>query len=202
LRLGVDQDVFSADVEFTALLKNNANPEDQGAYYVVKTGATFTETTFSKANFKRVRFTGAWGALAGFTTITPQDGFQVAWNLNLKPVVVDGLGTVDMTHGGLVAGCKCIPIGPTLSQIETQVKLGTIDTGTPSGKETAHGTLLSANAADLTLTGTGISVVLKNAAITESGYVFGSEKLRVGEMAWETTRGFTAGVANAVATVA
>jgi hypothetical protein len=197
LRLGVDQDLFSADLEFTALIKNSANPEDDGAYYVVATGQTYTDTAFAKTNYKRVRFTGAWGALAGWTTIVPQDGFHLAWGLNLRPIVVDGLGTVDMTLIEMVAAARCIPIGPTLAQIETQAKLGGV-----AGSGTAHGALLSGNAADLTLTGTGISVVLKNAALTESGYVFGQDKLRFGEVAWSTTRGFAAGVPAAVATVA
>ena len=65
------------------------------------------------------------------------------------------------------------------------------------------GTLLSANVADLTLTGNGGSpvVVLKNAGIIEHGYAFGTEPLRQGEIAWTTTRGFTAGAPDAVASV-
>lgn len=198
LRLGVDADVFSADVEFTAILKNSANPEDDGAYYTTLTGATFTESAFAKTNFKRVRFTGAWGTKAGFTAIIPQDGFRLGWNLSLKPVTVDGLGTVDFTHNGLVASCKCIPIQPTMVQVEAQAKLG----GNGTGNGTAHGTLLGGNVADLTLTGTGVTVVLKNAAIEDSGYVWSNEKLRQGEISFATTRGFTTGVPNAVATVA
>jgi hypothetical protein len=66
------------------------------------------------------------------------------------------------------------------------------------------GTLLSTNVADLTLTGNGGSpiIVLKNAGITEHGYAFGIAPLRQGEITWTTTRGFTAGVPNAVASVA
>lgn len=197
LRLGVDQDMFSADVEFTALLKNSANPEDDAAYYTVAIAQAYADDTFAKTNFKRVRFAGAWGAKTGWTTIAPQDGFNVSWGLNLAAVTVDGLGTVDMTLTGMVATARCIPIGPTLAQIETEAKLG----GTGSGNGAAHGTLLSANAADLTMTGSGVSVVLKNAALTESGYLFGAEKLRFGEVGWATTRGFAAGVPAAVSTV-
>ncbi|MDB6016035.1 MAG: hypothetical protein JWR19_524, partial [Pedosphaera sp.] len=55
--------------------------------------------------------------------------------------------------------------------------------------------------ADFTITGSGISVVLKNAAMAEHGFMFGREPLRIGEVAWQTTRAFTAGVPGAVATV-
>lgn len=191
LYLGVDSELFAADVELTALIKNGANPEDSGAYYALSTGVSYTDSAFAKTNFKRVRFAGAWGSKTGFTTIAPQKGFHINWNLDLRPVPVDGLGLVDMTVGGLVGSCKCIPIGPTLAQLESNA----------SAQLIAHGGLLSANAADLTLTGSGISVVLKNAGLKEHGYAFGVEPLRVGEVMWGTTRGFAAGVPAAVATV-
>jgi hypothetical protein len=197
LRLGVDENIFAADVEFTALLANSTEPDADGAYFTMLASQTFTETTFAKTNFKRVRCTAAWGSKTGFTSFIGKEGFNITWNLDLKPMSVDGYGTVDYTVAGMTAGCRCIPIGPTPLQIEAQSKLG----GTGTGNSIAHGALLSGNAADLTITGTGLSVVLKNAGLTDSGYVFGVEKLRNGELAWETTRGFTAGVPNAVSTM-
>ena len=194
LRLGVDGDTFSADCVFTAILANGTNPEDAAAYYTLATGQSYSETAFAKTNFKRSRFSGAWGTRTGWTTITPQDGFNVSWALNMKPVTVDGLGTVDMTLVDMVASCRCIPIGPTLAQIEAQAKFG-------SGSGQAHGVLLGANSDDLTLTGTGVSVVLKAAGLVQSGYVFGTDKLRMGEVAWATTRGFSSGTPVAAATV-
>jgi hypothetical protein len=198
LYLGVDEDLFVADVEFTALLANSANPEDDYAFYRVQTGISYADGSFAKTNFKKVRFSGAWGAKTGFTTIVGQKGWRVAWSLDAQPDPVDGLGTVSMFIGpnGLIGNVKCVPIGPTLAQIETQAKLGGV-----TGVGQAHGALLGANAADLTLAGSGISIVAKNAAIVEHGYAFGTNPLRVGEMAWETTRAFSAGVPAAVATV-
>lgn len=192
LYLGVDSELFAAAVEITSLIKNNANPEDAGAYFVRDTAA-YSDTTFALTNFKKCRWTAAWAGKTGLTSFIAQKGFNLAWQLDLKQDTVDGLGTVDMYigEGGLIGGLKCVPIGPTLAQIDTAQATGS-----------AHGALLSAGQADLTLTGTSASVVLKYAAMTESGTAFGIDPLRVGEVAWETTRGFTAGVAQAVATVA
>ena len=145
LRLGVDNDLFSAAVEFTAILANGKNPEAAGAYVTLTTGQTYADNAFSKANFQRARFTGAWGASTGFTSIVPQDGFQIGWQCETKPVAVDGLGTVDMTVDGFVAQCKCIPIGPTMAQLDANSML-----------HQPHGTLLSNNVANLTLAGTGV----------------------------------------------
>lgn len=191
LYLGTDSELFAADLELTALLANNTNPESAGAYYTVQTGQAYSDNAFSKTNFKKVRWIGAWGAKAGFTSIAPQQGFKVGWRLELKPVTVDGYGTIDMTLAGFVGGCRCIPVGPTLAQIEAQTNAQ----GSP------FGSLLSSVAADLTLSGGSSSVVLKNAGMTGHSYVFGVEPLRVGEMAWSTTRGFSSGTPVAVAAV-
>jgi hypothetical protein len=193
LYLGVDSELFAADVEFTAILKNSANPEDAGAYYTLLSGQTYADSAFAKTNYKRVRFSAAWGALTGFTSFSAQKGFQVAFDLDAVPVPCDGLGTVDYTVGNNImqGTVKGIPIGPTLAQIEAQT----------SSQNDALGTLLSNQAADLTLTGSGMSIVAKGAAIIENGYAFGIEPLRFGEITWGTTLGFTAGVPNIVGSV-
>jgi hypothetical protein len=143
-----------------------------------------------------VRFTAAWGSIAGFTAVIPQKGFQINWELDAKPLTCDGLGTVDFTIGEnvLQGSCKCVPIQPAMADLEAQVAAQ----GVPLG------TLLSNTSADLTLTGTGGSpvVVLKSAAISEHGYAFGIEPLRQGEITWTTTRGFTSNAPDAVATAA
>lgn len=192
LYLGVDSELWAAAVEITALLKNNTDPETAGAYFVRDTAA-YADAAFAMTNFKKCRWSAAWTAKTGFTSFIGEKGFRVAWQLDIKPQKVDGLGTVDMYigPGGLIGGCKCVPIGPTMAQVDTAQAL-----------HSAHGALLSAGAADLTLTGTSASVVLKAAAMTESGTAFGVDPLRVGEVGWETTRSVTAGVASVVATVA
>ena len=196
LYLGVDADLFSADVEFTAILANSANPEDANAYYTLATGQSYAETSFAKTNFKRLRFAGAWGAITGFTAIVAQKGFSVGWDLDARPLLCDGLGTVDFTVGEntLQGTCKAIPIQPTLAQIEANA----------SAQGVQLGTLLSTASADLVLTANGGSpaITLKNAGISEHGYAFGIEPLRVGEVTWMTTRGFSSGTAAAVGVIA
>lgn len=195
LYLGVDSELFAADVEFTWLIGNSNNPEDSGAYHTRGTN-TYSDATanFAKTNYKRVRFSGAWGSITGFTSITPQKGVKVSWAADLKPVTVDGLGTRDMSIGddGVIAQAKLIPIGPTIAQLKAQ-----------SQEEAPHGTLGSADSADLTLTGDGGEpvIVLKNAFLADNGLVFDAVDLRVAEATWETTRGFAGGVPAIVSSV-
>lgn len=196
LFLGVDSDLFAADIELTAILKNSTAPETANAYYTIAAAQSYTDNAFAKTNYKRSRFTGAWGALAGFTAIVPQKGFNVSWEFDARPLVADGYGTVDFTVGentfkGL---CKAIPIPTTMAQLEAQA----------AAQGVAMGALLSGLSADLTLTGSAGApiIVLKGAGIVEHGYAFGAEPLRQGEVTWETTRGFTTGAPAAIATAA
>jgi hypothetical protein len=194
LHLGVDQPMFAADVTFTALLRNNMNPEDANAYVTLSAPAFPANTGFAKTNYKQQRYSGAWTGITGFTTITPQNGFQIEWEFRTQPLVVNGLGTVDLTVLGLIARAKCIPIEPTQQQ--------TIDAARSQGASAALGRLLSAGSADLVITGTGVAITLFDAGLMEHGAVFGAEPLRNDEVGWETTRGFTTGAADAVAAVA
>lgn len=192
LYLGIGSELFAAALEVTCLIKNGANPEDAGAYFT-RDSAAYSETTFSLANFKKTRWTGAWGTVTGFGAMVPQKGVNISWKADLQPDPIEGLGTVSMYigQGGMTANTKCVPIGPTAAQVDAAQNVGT-----------AHGSLLSAGAADLTWTGaSGGSVVLKGAGIVSSQGGFGIKPLRVNEVEWETTRAITAGAVGAVATI-
>jgi hypothetical protein len=194
LYLGVDEELFSAEVEFTALLENAANPETAGSYHTRGTNAYSDATAaFSAANFSRTRFTAAWGGISGFTGMVPQKGIQIDWHASLKPIDVDGLGTVDLSVAGMIAQARMIPIGPTLAQMKSA-----------SQEETPMGTLGSALSADLVCTGNGGSpvITLKNAYLKANSMHFDVADLRVNEAVWETTRGFSAGSPAAIATAA
>ena len=193
LHLGVDNELFAAAVEMTSILANGGNPEDAAGYFTRGTTTYVAPASLALTNYVKTRWTAAWTGKTGLTSFVGQKGFDVTWNSDLKPVEVEGWGTVDMTvgEGAMVAQCKCVPIVPTGAQIDTAQAVSV-----------AHGGLLSANAADLTLTTGARSIVLKTAALIESSTMFGVEPLRTGEAVWETTRAVTAGAMGAVATVA
>lgn len=191
LHLGVDSPVYSADVIWTACIKNSANPEDAGAYVVLSSGA-YSDGTFAKTNYKQQRYSAVWGSVTGFTSFQARDGWDLEWDLNLQPEVINAVGTVGYILTGLVCRAKCIPVEATGAQLDTASKF--------SGA--VLGRLLGDQASDLTITGSGVSIVLKNAGIVDHGFAFGAVPLRNGEVTWETTVGFSAGAAAARATVA
>ncbi len=206
LHLGVDSELYSAALELTSIIMNGANPEDASPitpgggvtlttntpYFGRGTKTFAAPASLALTNFVKTRWSAAWTGKTGLTSFIGQKGFDLSWNVDLKPCEVEGWGTVDMTvsEGGVIGQCKAIPIGPTGAQIDTAQAVNS-----------AHGGLLSASGADLTLTGGTHSLVLKGAGLLESGTVFGIEPLRSGEALWETTRGLAAGVVSAVATI-
>lgn len=196
LYLGVDEELWAAAVEFTAILGNGLNPEAAGAYFVRDTNP-YSDGDFSRANFQKARFTGNWTGKTGFASISAQKGFHVAWKLDAKPLTVDSYGTVDFSVGEkvMVGECKCIPIGPTGAQIDTGMQIST-----PMGQR------LSQSSADLVLASAGHTVTLKSAGIATHSVAWGAEPLRINETLWRTTRGFSsgddAGVPDDVATIA
>lgn len=183
LYLGVDKTIFAADVQFTALIRNTYDPDTAAAYFTIDTAA-FTET-FSKTNFKQQRYSAAWGAVAGFTSFQAKEGWNVSWGMKLEPEKSANLGTVDMVLTDFMGTARCIPVESTMAQISAAAKM--------QGTGNALGRLLSATAADLTITGSGVSVALKNAGLAKHAFAFGSKPLRNGEITWETTVGFSAG---------
>jgi hypothetical protein len=204
LRLGVDADLFEAEVEFTCLVGAGLDPGVSASYYTIA-GTTWSDTTagFTKANYLKTRFSGAWGALSGFSPIYPENGFSVAWDLELEPQMMDGYGTIDYVIKNFHATCKCVPVGPTMAQIEAQSQADVPGGGVPIG------TLLSTVKADLTLSGfynaaySGAPpvIVLKNASLLEHSFEFGLTPLRNGELTWETQRAFSSGAPSTTAIV-
>lgn len=201
LYLGIDDEIFAADVEFTSLIADGKNPEDASAYYTIATGQSYSDSTFALTNYKQQRYSSAWGAVPGFTAFQAEKGWRIRWNLGLdfNAAYSSNVGTYDAIITDFSGQASCMPINqPTLAQLETAANAG-------ANASNVLGRLLSGGettAADLVTTGSGVSVTLKNAGIIEHGYVFGPAAQRFGEVTWETTVGFSAGTAAARAVIA
>jgi hypothetical protein len=184
LFLGVNQELFSADVEFTGLIVKNALPSDAAAYYTKTTGA-YSAPTLDRSKFAAPVISADWGAVAGFT---PAFATVKGWNLEFTPelsnevTVVDGLGTLDYTVKDFYATAKAIPVGPTEDQLldalnmQNGIDLGERLSGTPY-------------IGDLTLTvGATAMVTLKNTILLAdgTGLDFSREKFRFSEVTWRT----------------
>lgn len=193
LYLGVDSNIYAADLEFTGLIKNSGNPEDANAYYTIAT-TTYSDTTFEKTYFNQQRWGAVWGA-SPFDAFQFHKGLNIEWEMGLEDEYNANVGTVDKILTSFMGRARGIPLGPTIAQIEARMNY--------QGSGNPLGSLLSDGDDDLVLTGAAPSsvITLKGAAITNWRPVMGATPLLNGEVTWETTRGFSSGTGAAIATV-
>jgi hypothetical protein len=195
LKLAANQEIFSGDLTFTALIKNNTAPTNAAAYYTIATGASYTEGDFPRATHKSLAWTGAWGARTGFTSILTEAGWDVNWEVGVTDDLVDGIGAVDQFVNNCWAAASCIPVGPTLAQIESNQNFQ--DANADIGAD------LGGDVDDLVLTDGTSSLTLYSAALVSDEFVFAPFRKRKGTLAWEIgTREFTTGAPTALAAVA
>jgi hypothetical protein len=94
-------------VQFTGLLKKDGDPQNIEDYFTTGSGASIG-TAFNPALLITAPYTATLGALDPFMSA---EGFEISFDLSLNPVLVDGIGTVDMSMGNLGCNISCIPTG-------------------------------------------------------------------------------------------
>jgi hypothetical protein len=144
------------------------------------------------------RHSAAWGALTGFTTIWPEDGFTVDFQPSWRERKIQGL-TVDFELTAMEIMVKCTPSGPSMKNV-----LDMLGIGGDSAASWPQGSKISAQGtpADLTITdpsGPTTVFILKKPVLKGAGFRFGYETLRVGELAWVSQKRLTTGAADALA---
>lgn len=178
-------------VEFASVLKNNGDPSVADNYFTEASGV-WSDATFATADVRRLVYTAAWGSI--ISSIITEDGWQVIPELQTKAQQIDENGTVDMfiTDVGFMAKCK--PVNLTHSALLTALRIQ--GTGAAIG-----GSIRQASDLVLTGAGSGLVVTLKDAALVEAGFRWGTTTLRDGEIGFVASRTESAGAFGAIATI-
>ena len=196
LKLKANEQIFSGNAKFVALIGNNLSPNTPNAYYTITTGAAYVDSGFAQANFKALAWTGAWGARSGFTNILTQDGWDIDWQVKfLSPDdLIDGIGPVDKFFDSCLPKISAIVVGPSLAQLDAAVDF--------QGNNATVGADIAAESDPLVLTDGTSTITLAVSSVIETGLVFAPGKKRIAKTTWQGTLGFAAGVPNAIAAVA
>lgn len=185
IQLGAHKDIFGP-MEIVGCIKNATAPATANAFYQYQTGQLSPGGTFALTNWLQQTYSATWGAIAGFVAFTTADGWTIECTPNFNPVTSEGL-IVDYALESVDWTATCIPIGPSVAQIDAAKK--TQGAGALRG---ARASALGAGT-DLVITGTGVSITLNNAGIVKSGHKFGTRELRNGEVQWVATTSVTTG---------
>lgn len=177
LYLGIDAEIFAADVEFTAVVGNGLQPEASGSLYTMDTAA-FTDSLV-KTNYKQQRYDAVWGTQGGFTAFQFMKGINVMWEPKLSPHFSANVGTVDFDVEDVIIKVKGIPLEPTNAQMlaPTGVNTGLL------GRLRSAGTTDSSK--DMAITGSGVALTLYKMAMLQQQFAWGAKPLRNGEVVWQ-----------------
>lgn len=173
-------------VQFTGILDLSGDPSLLADYYGVGAGASIG-ATFNPALLVTAPYTATLGA----TTFFSEAGFEISFDLGLTPLVVDGIGTVDMTMANLGCSISCIPVGVAENSFDTF--FGSLD----AGEDLASATL------DIsTATSGGLNFDCGAVVVTDIQKRFSPTENRLGTLSMSAKRTFTTGNPNALFTVA
>lgn len=169
LYLGATKTLFGA-AEVSAIYKDNTAPATDNSIYT-ESASAFAHAAQASATHVTQAYAAVWGdVLASILTLS---GWTISFDLGLRPVVVDDVGTIDMLIENVGVMARCTPYNLAPADILTQLKLQ--GTGVTRGMSLRRGK-------DLTISGTGLSVKIEDAALVQGPLRWGATDLRAGEI--------------------
>jgi hypothetical protein len=165
-------------VQFTGLLKKDGDPQNIEDYYTTTTGDSIG-TGFNPSLIYTAPYTATLGALDPFMSA---EGFEISFDLSLNPVLVDGIGTVDMSMGNLGCNITCIPTG--IAQLDFDTFFDNLSAG-----EDLAVSLLEIK----TTTVGGLDFDCAEVQVTELQRNFSASDNRLGTLTMSAKRKFNAG---------
>lgn len=182
IRCTANNTIFGS-VQFTGLIDKGGNPSALADYYAVGAGAAIG-TAFTTSRIITAPYTCKLGTTTAFYS---EAGFDISFDLSLNPVVVDGIGTVDMSLQNLGCTITCIPTGVAENFFDTY--FGSLDTGEDLSTFSVTIETATVNGMDFTCAQASIIDLQKRFSPTEN---------RLGQLTIAARRGFTSGAPNAL----
>lgn len=166
-------------VEYTAFIGYQNALADATAFWTSSSGNSWSQADYAaiSAAHQESLFTGAWGAVAGFTSVFAEEGFQITHEFRTEPVK-QGNVTVDMkilTYRAMVA---FKPQQPSEANLLAASQFGA-GSGLGIGTRLTSGAL--ANAHDFVMTDGNVTVTAKSVALNRGQFFFDNRLNRLGE---------------------
>jgi hypothetical protein len=189
IHLGATKTIIGP-VEFTAIRADGSQWTDAGSLMTIGSNA-YADATFVQSDIKIGAYTAAWGVSSPWDSFEAAEGWTIEFQETFSTIQIDSRGIADMKVDSISVMARCIPVGPLDTDILTALKIQ--DSGNPRGRS------MNAGSANLVITGAaGPVCTIYGAAIQKAGYVFGTTKLRAGEIGFVNTVNFASGVPSGV----
>lgn len=158
------------EVEWIAFIGTGKALTDTDAFYVENT--TAWDQSDYPTTHQEAMCTAAWGAVTGWDTVFAEKGFKLSHEFKTHPVM-SGNNLVDKRVNSYRAMMAFLPQQPTTTQLLDSLKF--------QGASAGLGTRRSANAFDMVVAGSGLSVTGKSMAANKGSFVFDNKANRPGE---------------------
>lgn len=192
LKLSVGETAFASAAEITAVVKNNTPRTDANSIYTVADEAW--AGSFDVTNIKGGVYVGTWGSGQNALPIQTQDGWDVEFDLGLKPQVCDGVGTYDFLLESVGVRAKCKPLDLDEEDLLDYLSLQGASAGLGSSMLSGKDLVIAAAGA--------LTVTIKEAAFVQGGLQWGSGELRVDEIGFQAHRDVSGGTPGQIFSVA
>jgi hypothetical protein len=181
IRCSANNTAFGS-VQFTGIVDKSGNPSLLADYYAVGAGASIG-AAFLASSIITAPYTATLGSLNFYS----EAGFEIAFDLSLNPVTVDGMGTVDMSLQNIGVNITCIPTGVAENSFDTY--FGSLDVGED---------LATASLEIKTTTIGGLDFDCAAVQILDLQKRFSPTDNRLGQLTMASRRNFATGVPSAL----
>lgn len=178
------QTVFG-QVTFEVFRKLATAASEDNSLYTIDS-ASMADASFDPEDILTQPYSGSWGASAPWSSFSTKAGFTCAFPVTLAPIEDDACGVIGRRLTAASATCTAQPTNADEAALLDALKLQ----GTGAGR----GRRLTGD--HLNITGTGVYVRLYAATVRSAPQVFGTAADRAGDVQWQASRTFTAGVPN------
>jgi hypothetical protein len=199
LLLSAGKPLFTGDLQVTTLGAATTSMETAqtaAAHWQAITTAAFADATFDETTLSRYQYTADCGSTP-FDAITAQEGFKVDIKYTVEEIKDDNVGIGDIILTGVEVACTFIPSNLDEAHLYTLIKLQDTSALQP-------GMAINGGGTDLVITGTdgntGLTLTLGNVGFADIDLMYGTGKLRAGEIQAYAARTFSAGTANPIFT--
>lgn len=172
------------DCEFCCLPKNGVPWSTANSIYTIDTFA-FSDTGFNPADIITQPYSFTWGS-GVWANVFTKAGIKVSNTMGLTDTTDDASGRVTYRLDSLGFTATAQPMGPSLSDVLTSLKL--------QGAGAVRGRSLTG--ADFNIEATGVYARLYAASPLGGPAQWSSKNDRLGDMTWQATRTWTDGEAN------
>jgi hypothetical protein len=159
-------------------------------------GEGSADTHFDQTKVVSPRYTGAWGATP-FDALEAEDGWKVEPLMETRMMYGANWGLLDVVLTTLGVRASANLINLTEAQYATLVKLQDSTALRPGDPIS-----VVSDDRDLVISGTGLSVTLKHMGVSDAQLRYGAGTFRQGPVTFVNRRTWTAGVADALWTLA